>query len=188
MKGEISEDALLAISVPLPSLSIQQRIVARWRDAQEQIAAAKRRVEDLKAKSDAEFLKGLGFAFTPSGKLPKVFAVGWQDFGRWSVSFNQQTCASLNLEAGKYPVASLDSILEMVQYGTSEKANTSGDGTMVVRMNNLVDGGLNLTNIKHVKLSPKETDGLRLRDGDILFNRTNSKELVGKCARVPRAD
>ena len=181
-RKEVKLDFLESQLIPLPPLSVQRRIVARWHDAQEQIAAAKRRVEDLKTKSEAEFLKRLGFAFTLSGKLPKVFAVGWQDFGRWSVSFNQQTCASLNLETGKYPVVSLDSILEMVQYGTSEKANTSGDGTLVVRMNNLANGGLNLTNIKHVKLSPKETDGLRLCDGDILFNRTNSKELVGKCA------
>lgn len=180
MKGEISEDALLAINVPLPSLAVQRRIVARWRDAQKQIAAAKQRVEDLKAKSDAEFLKGLGFAFTPSGKLPKVFAVGWQDFDRWSVSFNQQTCASLNLETGKYPVVPLGSILEMVQYGTSEKANTEGKGTPVLRICNLKEGGLDLGDIKHVALPVKVRDSLLVRDGDMLIIRTSgSRDLVG---------
>ncbi|MGA8495087.1 MAG: restriction endonuclease subunit S, partial [Xanthobacteraceae bacterium] len=34
----------------------------------------------------------------------------------------------------------------------------------------------------HIALREKEIDRLTLRDGDILFNRTNSAELVGKCA------
>lgn len=70
----------------------------------------------------------------------------------------------------------------MVQYGTSEKANTKGEGIPILRMNNIVDGVLDRRDLKHVRLSMKERARLLLQDGDILFNRTNSKELVGKCA------
>ena len=42
------------------------------------------------------------------------------------------------------------------------------------------DGYLDLTDIKHIELSEKELQKYTLTDGDILFNRTNSKELVGK--------
>jgi type I restriction enzyme, S subunit len=49
-------------------------------------------------------------------------------------------------------------------------------------MNNLVDGQLVLDDLKHIDLPPREREGLLLRAGDILINRTNSKELVGKCA------
>jgi type I restriction enzyme S subunit len=70
----------------------------------------------------------------------------------------------------------------VVQYGTSEKANTNNEGVAVIRMNNLVNGELDLTNLKHIGLPKSEVGRLRLNDGDILFNRTNSKELVGKCA------
>lgn len=73
-----------------------------------------------------------------------------------------------------------DAILE-TQYGTSTKANTTGDGLPVVRMNNIdSDGYLDLTNIKYVVLSEEENEKYSLDAGDILFNRTNSKELVGK--------
>jgi hypothetical protein len=48
-------------------------------------------------------------------------------------------------------------------------------------MGNLQDEGLSTEKIKHVKLSVTEIDRYELRHGDILFNRTNSKELVGKC-------
>ena len=49
-------------------------------------------------------------------------------------------------------------------------------------MNNIQGGVLDFSNLKHIKLPAKELDGLLLKPGDILFNRTNSKELVGKCA------
>lgn len=41
-------------------------------------------------------------------------------------------------------------------------------------------GYTDLSNLKYVELSPKEVERYCLLEGDILFNRTNSKELVGK--------
>ncbi|MFH0729376.1 MAG: restriction endonuclease subunit S [Pseudomonadota bacterium] len=73
-----------------------------------------------------------------------------------------------------------DVILE-TQYGTSTKANASGNGLPVLRMNNIdSDGYLELADIKYVELSRQENKKYALANGDILFNRTNSKELVGK--------
>ncbi len=48
-------------------------------------------------------------------------------------------------------------------------------------MNNLQDDGWDLKDLKYIQLSDKETELYSLDYGDILFNRTNSKELVGKC-------
>jgi type I restriction enzyme, S subunit len=45
-----------------------------------------------------------------------------------------------------------------------------------------VDGQFDFSDLKHVDLPNQEIEKLTLIDGDILFNRTNSKELVGKCA------
>jgi len=73
-----------------------------------------------------------------------------------------------------------DVILE-TQYGTSTKANSNGDGIPVLRMNNIdSDGHLDLADLKYVVLSKKKQEKYALIEGDILFNRTNSKELVGK--------
>src|SRR5574341_1347298 len=49
-------------------------------------------------------------------------------------------------------------------------------------MNNLQDDGWNLSDLKYIELPPNEAERYRLEPDDILFNRTNSKELVGKCA------
>jgi type I restriction enzyme, S subunit len=54
-------------------------------------------------------------------------------------------------------------------------------GYRILRMNNLQAEGWRLDDIKYVQLTPKEFDSWRLKRGDIIFNRTNSKELVGKC-------
>ena len=67
------------------------------------------------------------------------------------------------------------------QYGTPAKANTDGVGLPVLRMNNLTyDGRWDLTDLKWVEIASRELDKYTVRPGDLLFNRTNSPELVGK--------
>ncbi len=51
----------------------------------------------------------------------------------------------------------------------------------ILRMNNLQADGWDLSDIKYVELTDEEIASWRLERGDIVFNRTNSKELVGKC-------
>lgn len=80
-----------------------------------------------------------------------------------------------------WPVAEFGEILESAQYGTSQKANETGQGVPVIRMGNVgTSGDLDTSDLKYVMLDGKEYDNAELCEGDILFNRTNSKELVGK--------
>lgn len=50
-----------------------------------------------------------------------------------------------------------------------------------MRMGNIQDGSLDLSDLKYIAVD-REIEGLLLEDGDLLFNRTNSPELVGKSA------
>jgi type I restriction enzyme S subunit len=69
-----------------------------------------------------------------------------------------------------------------VKYGTSDKASYDGKYP-VLRMNNITySGGWNFTDLKRIDIPEKELSKYLVRKGDILFNRTNSKELVGKTA------
>ena len=73
-----------------------------------------------------------------------------------------------------------DVVIE-TSYGTSCQSNTNGEGMPVLRMNNITSSGhLNLSELKYVVLPETETAKQRLQAGDLLFNRTNTKELVGK--------
>jgi type I restriction enzyme S subunit len=181
-RKRVQPDDLEKVEVPVPLLAEQKAIVARWRKAQDEIAAAHERVEKRKATIDARFFADLSLRSPDAAAMPKAFAVWWEEFHRWGVGFNFLNQSGADLSRGKYSIVELGTLLDLVQYGTSEKANTVGDGVAVIRMNNIVDGELDLTNLKHLRLSKAEIDRLLLKQGDILFNRTNSKELVGKCA------
>jgi type I restriction enzyme S subunit len=47
-------------------------------------------------------------------------------------------------------------------------------------MGNMVEGGIDFSNLAYIDLDAKTFRSLRLEDGDILLNRTNSPALVGK--------
>jgi type I restriction enzyme S subunit len=68
------------------------------------------------------------------------------------------------------------------QYGFSEKASSSPEGIAILRMNNIQDGVISWDNLKYVQLSGDLVNQYRLMEGDLLINRTNSAELVGKSA------
>ena len=68
------------------------------------------------------------------------------------------------------------------QYGTSEKSSTDPTDLPVLRMGNLVDGEIDWTDLKYLEASSGEARKCSLQKGVVLFNRTNSVELVGKSA------
>lgn len=80
-----------------------------------------------------------------------------------------------------WPMATIGDILDSADYGSSTKASADAAGLPLIRMGNVTySGNLDFTDLKHVELPPEEVERYSLRRGDILFNRTNSKELVGK--------
>jgi len=80
-----------------------------------------------------------------------------------------------------FKLVNFGTCIKYIQYGISSLANKEGKGTPIIRMNNLKGDGWNFSDIKNIELSRDELEKYRLLHGDILFNRTNSKELVGKC-------
>ena len=67
-----------------------------------------------------------------------------------------------------------------IQYGTSEKSAPSGK-VAVLRMGNLQGGKIDYSNLVYTS-NDYDIERCRLKYNDLLFNRTNSKELVGKTA------
>jgi restriction endonuclease S subunit len=67
------------------------------------------------------------------------------------------------------------------QYGLSLAMNEDGKGYKIFRMGELQDGRLVDTGrMKFADITRSDFEKYRLRPGDVLFNRTNSFELVGK--------
>lgn len=88
-----------------------------------------------------------------------------------------------------WPMGVIGDLLKEAKYGSSSKANSEGRGLPMLRMGNVTyDGRIDLSDLKHIELSDKEFEKYTTRPGDLLFNRTNSKELVGKTAVVTQTE
>ena len=71
-------------------------------------------------------------------------------------------------------------VISEVRYGSSRPA-VDGGRYPYLRMNNITYGGeLDLSDTKRIDIPDNELAKCTVRRGDVLFNRTNSKELVGK--------
>ena len=82
--------------------------------------------------------------------------------------------------SSSWPVATIGECATDIHYGTSEKASTEGEH-VYLRMNNIGDdGSLDLSDTKRITLEGKALSNCLVRKGDLLFNRTNSREKVGK--------
>lgn len=88
-----------------------------------------------------------------------------------------------------WPVVRLGSLLIDVQPGfASGRHNSDGDGVPQLRpMNVNTDGRIDRNKLLYVPFDPSKVS-YRLRPGDILFNNTNSPELVGKTALFQETD
>jgi type I restriction enzyme S subunit len=146
---------LKEVEIPLPPLEEQRHIVARIEELFDRIQEAQR----LRGAAEE------GAQRLTSAALDEVFK---------------------DTEARGWPVKIVGDIIEgKPQYGTSKKASEDSIGVPVLRMGNIVDGRISFDNLKYMALAPDEEQKYLLRDGDILFNRTNSAELVGKTAVYP---
>ena len=80
----------------------------------------------------------------------------------------------------KWKECTIGELATDVRYGTS-KPSVDGGKYPYLRMNNLTNNGeLDLTDLKYIDVSDDEKEKCVVRKGDILFNRTNSIDLVGK--------
>ena len=88
-----------------------------------------------------------------------------------------------NSEFGEIPetwiVEPLGNLLENAQYGLSKPLFEKGKYP-VFRMMNIIDGKMVANDMKYIDLPDDELKAYRVNKGDILFNRTNSADLVGK--------
>lgn len=94
------------------------------------------------------------------------------------------TAAMVRAVSGDWPLKALSDVTEDQTYGSSAKATDDHENGMpIVRMGNIQDGRVNLlAGVKFLPRDHPDASKFALRRGDLLFNRTNSPELVGKSA------
>ncbi|MEI5668378.1 restriction endonuclease subunit S [Bosea sp. CCNWLW174] len=80
----------------------------------------------------------------------------------------------------KWKIANLGRFVVGAEYGTNLSLGDSSAGIPVLRMNNIQDGEFDLSDLKYAPAHAVER--FRVQRDDVLFNRTNSWEHVGKAA------
>ena len=79
-----------------------------------------------------------------------------------------------------WPLCHIGDVVTNVRYGTSLPASEDGEYPYL-RMNNITyEGELDLSELKRINVPLKDIDKCSVRKGDVLFNRTNSWDKVGK--------
>lgn len=153
----IRSDDLLASRIPVPHPAEQGKIasiLSTVDDAIQKTGEIIAKSQQLKKGLMQQLLaKGIGhteFKKTEIGEIPEVWKVG-----------------------------RLGEVLETCQYGISAPLYLSGEHA-VLRMNNLIDGHVKATDVKYANMDREAFNDFRLKKGDVLFNRTNSYDLVGK--------
>jgi len=86
----------------------------------------------------------------------------------------------LDPKGKNWEVRKIKECLRFCQYGISLKMNNQRIGYPILRINNLSNGEINTSDIKYVEINREEFEKYKLEKGDILFNRVNSYDLVGK--------
>ena len=88
-------------------------------------------------------------------------------------------------EIGEIPesweVTEFDKLLQLVQYGTSRRCNTSTYG-IPGRIPNIVGGKVDVSDLKIIDPSEKEFQTFSLEIGDLLFQDFGRKEYTGRCS------
>lgn len=153
----LSRGDILDVAAPFPQLLEQQKIADCLSSLDELIAAQARKLEALKAHK-----KGLMQQLFPrEGETqPRLrFPEFLNDFDWRETKFRE--------------------VVAKCFYGTSQPTLKKGQYP-VLRMGNMGGGQLDFSNLVYLDLKAAEFEKIRLHWGDILLNRTNSHDLVGK--------
>lgn len=154
----ISSQKMSVMTFPLPPLSEQQRIVERIEELFAKLDEAKERLQEVANSFAVRKAAILHKAFT--GELTKQWR---RENGVSDESWEEKT---------------IGEICSSLKYGTSKKSSDDGE-VVVLRMGNLQNGEIDWSNLSYTS-DEEDIKKYLLKSGDVLFNRTNSPELVGK--------
>lgn len=194
----IKASKLKLLPVPIPPMNEQKRIADKVERLLNKINQAKQLIEEAKETFELRRAVILDKAFRGEltekwreENLSKATAGSFlqkiDELRQNSKTKVKKSNENIMTEPYKLPEGwrwvPLEDLIQTSSYGTSAKTNDDED-VPVLRMGNIIDGELHLHNLKYLPSDHKDVEKYKLEEYDLLFNRTNSYELVGKTAVV----
>lgn len=184
VRQTLSYDNLAVINIPVPSIETQKQLLMTYHSALKEAERIKEEAEKLDVSISDKLCVLLGITLPESNTKTKkgLHFLDFSECEKWSVDYllNKDSCDFI--ETTKYPIVRAQYFIQECQYGLSDKATKEKVGIPVLRMNNLQKSNIDTSDLKYLPANTKGMERYLLNQGDLLFNRTNSKELVGKTA------
>ena len=184
-RNRLKEEQFLGFEIPLPPLAEQKAIVARWRTAQHEIAAARERAKKLEAKLPYIVYWELGTP-PPLAEKPaeKCLVVWWKDRARWSFNYlSRATQGLLGFTQSRFQIEPLGNHLLETMNGYCIKPVPEPTPHRMLKLNALQPNGLDLAASKFIKISDKIAERFMINKGDLFICRSvGSYEHVAKCS------
>jgi type I restriction enzyme S subunit len=181
----VPTDFMKEVLVPVPPFNEQVRIVARVEELFSRLDAGVRSLQAAQTRLKQYRQATLQQAYT--GKLTQKWR---QDRGNHEYITEEIDIKPYrNLISWDIPHewkwASVGNLVESMQNGIYKPIEFYSDnGVACLRMYNIEDGKIVWKDIKRMILSEEEFEKFLLKPNDILINRVNSRELVGKSAVI----
>lgn len=164
-RRSIKKAGFLGIEIDLPPLAEQHRIARTLGSAE-----AARRASDRVLLSARVLMQAL---------MSHLFTHGPVTLE--GVSEQPTTHAATGEIPRHWTAAPIGSGIREAQYGLSQRGEAQGRVAMF-RMNSIRAGRMQTNDLQYVDINDETLARFRLERGDVVFNRTNSFELVGKTA------
>ena len=185
VRQNLTFDLLGTLEIPLPPIAEQKAIVARWRKAQSEIAAARESAEKLEAVLPSIVYQGLG---TPPPVVNPVadkwLVMWWKDLERWSYNYlSRSSQGLLGYTRSKFPIEPLGKHLVGTMNGYCIKPVAGPTEHKMLKLNALDPAGLDLNASKFIIIPKKIADRFSIHKDDLFICRSvGSYNHVAKCA------
>jgi type I restriction enzyme S subunit len=136
------------------------RLTADWRDTRPDIEPASDLVAEIRRYRERRYEEECRRAKSAGRRKPKAPVL---DYEHWEPD------GEIEEVPDAWSVVPVRYVADRTQYGTSAKCDGTDADVPVLRMGNIQEGSLDLTELKYLRPDREDVDSFLLRDGDLLL-------------------
>ncbi len=180
-RKEVKLEFFESLDVPIPPLSVQQKIVAYWETAKKSIALESTIIDTSENDISKEILASASIRIILGDRLPRIMARRFQEVERWSVGFNRYAWNLGNLITGSSYRSMPLSDFAWINPSTEINMNIS-DPVSFIPMEAVDNKDGRIVAPETRKLKQVKSGYTRFQEGDVLWAKITPCMQNGKSA------